>query len=83
MNPKASGDLLKFRAILADDAYAISFQSFGQYRTALLRELDRILASSQPQRPIVCQECNMNLNRDGYCPNCGEYKWPTAIEIGV
>lgn len=28
-----------FRALLADDAYAASFQSMGQYRTALLKTL--------------------------------------------
>jgi hypothetical protein len=28
-----------FRALLADDAYAASFQSIGQYRTALLKAL--------------------------------------------
>jgi len=28
-----------FRALLADDAYAASFQSMGQYRTALLKAL--------------------------------------------
>ncbi len=33
-------DLLPdFRALLADDAYAASFQSMGQYRTALLKAL--------------------------------------------
>ena len=29
-----------FRALLANDAYAVSFQSLGQYRTALLKALD-------------------------------------------
>jgi hypothetical protein len=28
-----------FRALLADDAYAASFQSMGQYRTTLLKAL--------------------------------------------
>jgi len=28
-----------FRALLADDVYAASFQSLGQYRTALLKAL--------------------------------------------
>lgn len=30
------------RCLIADDAYAVSFQSTGQYRTALLREIDRL-----------------------------------------
>lgn len=36
-----------FRALLADDAYAVSFQSLGQYRTALLKALD----STPPPEP--------------------------------
>jgi hypothetical protein len=36
-----------FRALLADDAYAASFQSLGQYRTALLKAL----ASPPPEPP--------------------------------
>lgn len=36
-----------FRALLADDAYAASFQSVGQYRTALLKAL----ATSPPEPP--------------------------------
>jgi len=27
------------RSLIADDAYAMTFQSFGQYRTALLKEI--------------------------------------------
>ena len=37
-----------FRALLANDAYAASFQSLGQYRTALLKALD---ATPPPVRP--------------------------------
>ena len=33
------GDTL--RALIADDAYSASFQSFGQYRSALLRECQK------------------------------------------
>ena len=36
-----------FRALLADDAYAASFQSLGQYRTALLKAL----AAPPPEPP--------------------------------
>ena len=39
-----------FRALLADDAYAVSFQSLGQYRTALLKALD---ATPPPEPPTV------------------------------
>ena len=37
-----------FRALLANDAYAASFQSLGQYRTALLKALD---AAPPPEPP--------------------------------
>jgi len=37
-----------FRALLADDAYAASFQSMGQYRTALLKAL----ATPEPPEPL-------------------------------
>jgi hypothetical protein len=32
--------LEELRSLIADDAYAISFQTFGQYRTALLKAID-------------------------------------------
>ena len=38
-----------FRALLADDAYAASFQSMGQYRTALLKAL----ATPPPEPPTI------------------------------
>jgi hypothetical protein len=37
-----------FRALLADDAYAASFQSLGQYRTALLKAL-----ATPPPEPVA------------------------------
>lgn len=33
--------LEQLRKLIADDGYAMTFQSLGQYRTALLKELDR------------------------------------------
>ena len=39
-----------FRALLADDAYAASFQSVGQYRTALLKAL-----ATPPPEPTTSQ----------------------------
>jgi len=41
-----------FRALLADDAYAASFQSMGQYRTALLKAL----ATTTPPEPPTDDE---------------------------
>ena len=28
---------------------------------------------------LVCHDCNMNLDRDKYCPRCGEYKSATRL----
>jgi hypothetical protein len=41
-----------FRALLADDAYAASFQSLGQYRTALLKAL--ATTSTTPDFRALC-----------------------------
>lgn len=38
----------QLRALIADDSYAMTFQTFGQYRTALLKAIDVLPASSQP-----------------------------------
>ena len=36
------------RSLIADDGYAISFQSLGQYRSALLDELDKTSGQTNP-----------------------------------
>lgn len=36
------------RSLIANDSFAMSFQSMGQYRTALLRELDKIENRTNP-----------------------------------
>jgi hypothetical protein len=36
--------LAELRGLIADDAYACTFQTFGQYRTALLKAADKIAA---------------------------------------
>ncbi len=33
----------KIRSIIANDSYAITFQSMAQYRTALLKKIDKLL----------------------------------------
>lgn len=35
----------RLRALIADDSWAITFQSMGQYRTALLKEVDALRAA--------------------------------------
>lgn len=42
-------DIKRLRALIADDAHALTFQTFGQYRTALLREIDAMGAAPSPQ----------------------------------
>jgi hypothetical protein len=32
----------RLRSLIADDSYVLSFQSVGQYRSALLKEIDRL-----------------------------------------
>jgi hypothetical protein len=58
-----------FRALLADDAYAASFQSLGQYRTALLNALatpppelptGQIIFNAPPPEEII------RLNKEGF-----------------
>ncbi|WP_431512583.1 hypothetical protein [Variovorax sp. DAIF25] len=40
--------LREIRDLIADDAHALTFQTFGQYRTALLQNIDAALAPSLP-----------------------------------
>jgi len=70
MNSNSTPD---FRALLADDAYAASFQSVGQYRTALLKAL----ATPPPEPPTdeawqefieQVQRAQHVAIREGECP---------------
>jgi hypothetical protein len=57
-----------FRALIADDAFAASFQSLGQYRTALLTAL----AQPEPEA-LTVQECNdMRKHRENYIYECSD-----------
>jgi len=58
-----------FRALLADDAYAASFQSMGQYRIALLKalatpppepETNQITFNASPTEEVI------RLNKEGF-----------------
>lgn len=44
--------IAQVRALVANDAWAISFQTFGQYRTALLNAIDLIDASEEARSGI-------------------------------
>jgi hypothetical protein len=53
--PQPDAPLAELRRLIADDAYAMTFQTFGQYRTALLKAADKIAAG----------ECNPPASSDG------------------
>jgi len=50
-----------FHALLADDAYAASFQSMGQYRTALLKAL-----VTPPPKPPTDEELIRAAEESGF-----------------
>lgn len=54
------------RALIADDAYAMTFQSLGQYRSALLAALSAAPAAPQPAR---CPQCNYQHGHQIGCEN--------------
>jgi hypothetical protein len=51
MNTTSSVDLDKLHALLADDSYAMSFQSMGQYRTAVLKEIELARRTQSCENP--------------------------------
>lgn len=46
----------QLRAVLADDGYAITFQTMAQYRTALLKTFDAVATTEEPT-PQACTHC--------------------------
>ena len=55
--------LERLRAAIEDDAYASTFQSVGQYRTALLKHIDNLFAAersaiSDDQAKVISQSEN-------------------------
>jgi len=67
-----------FRALLADDAYAASFQSLGQYRTALLKALD----ATPPPEPPTDEELD-DFIMFWWGSNAEEQTITDAIECGL
>jgi len=66
---------LKARVIslLANDSYAASFQTLGQYRSALIKEIDNLEANETPKgqgeaRPF---DARVSGTQDVYCEACG------------
>lgn len=69
------------RDLIADDAYAMSFQSMGQYRTALLKA-----ARTTPQQqaePVAsnCFECGQYTKKCLCTPRPGVGQ-PSVVEVG-
>ncbi len=46
----------QLRTILADDSHAFTFQTMGQYRTALLKAFDNVATAEEPT-PQACAHC--------------------------
>jgi len=49
------------RALIADDAYVMAFQTVGHYRTALLQHADALTAQ---QKEVAAGELNHSANLD-------------------
>ena len=58
------------RDLIADDSYAISFQSMGQYRTALLKALD---SDVEPRETPSVQEIDKVFEDNCYTDDYGTY----------
>jgi hypothetical protein len=60
----------KLRALIADDSYAMTFQSMGQYRTALLREFDAA-RRAQPRAELADER---KMAMQAYTVDAFDYK---------
>ena len=86
--------LTEFRALLEDDGYAATFQTLGQYRTALIRALKSVVETPAGAAP-GCPTCGGKLilvmpsiSHDGithpsgpeqpYCEKCDCKAWDGA-----
>lgn len=74
--------LAKLRDVIADDSYACAFQSFGQYRTALLKHIQNIAAGetlailTKAMESTMTSTINMPLAASAY-PT--EHPFPAAV----
>jgi hypothetical protein len=53
---KTADALVELRRLIANDSYAIAFQTFGQYRTALLKAIDAFAAQPQDEPVAATRE---------------------------
>lgn len=49
--PQWPPELKELRRLIANDGFAVSFQTMGQYRSALLRAMDAMVAATAPLEP--------------------------------
>ena len=64
LNPPAgSTDLAKLRALIADDAFAATFQTMGRYRTALLQIASALARSPAPNAELVVTDHSVDGNK--------------------
>ena len=71
---KLRAQVAALRAIIASDSWAITFQTMGQYRTALLRTIDgaseqRADTDCTPNH--LCKGRMVHLPRGEQCDRCG------------
>lgn len=73
------------RALVADDGYAATFQTLGQYRTAILCAVDSVLASSStgaaPTLPRIPDDTLRSLVHEAQEEIEHTESWPTAYAI--
>ena len=50
---KTSQALSQLHAFVADDSHSCTFQTFGQYRAALLNKITTLTATTPPQKSIA------------------------------
>lgn len=67
--------LSEFRDLLANDGFAATFQTMGQYRTELLRALDGLRAQADA-RPVAMYQC---LSSSGEWVDVTKEFWESAI----
>lgn len=54
--------LAQLRDVVANDTYAMTFQSFGQYRTGLIKQIDNQAAAARLASHTLKQEIAMNTD---------------------
>jgi hypothetical protein len=67
------------RDTVANDAHAITFQSLGQYRTSLLRELDAMLRDAALASPAAAPRVDW---REAFVSACASLA-RIAVELGI